>query len=225
MSPGSADEALAVLVVGGEVPQRRADRAPGRVDAGDERRASPCRGRSSPRAAGRRCSRPSRSLMRSSPGRVLALEDLGRQRNWPMPYVSRVAALGVVGELEHVADPSGERVGHLLGDAEDRARSPARGSAGRSPPPRRPARVDEAVDQRRCRGPASSARSSRRARWENHGQQQAPGPGVQRRVRRDRAAARRGGGPRLVGSPDGDDRDLERAEASSVSWAIAVTSA
>ena len=65
---GLGDQSLQVLGVVGEVPQRRADRRPRGVDAGDRASGAWCRRRARGPASGRRSRRSARSVVRSSRG-------------------------------------------------------------------------------------------------------------------------------------------------------------
>ena len=113
----------------------------------------------------------------------------------------RSAALGVVGELEHVAHPLGERAGHRLGHAEDVADHAHRESAGRTRSAASPAAAgDDLVDEpfAQLAGEHLVLGDTLRAHRRQH---QSAGPRVQRRVGADRRDARRE--QRAAGIPAG----------------------
>ncbi len=95
------------------------------------------------------------------------------------------AALGVVGELEHVADPLGERGGHVFGDTEDVADHAYRDLLGVLGGGVAVAAVEHIVDETSAQlagehlvlGDPGGAHG---------GQDQSAGPGVQRRIGADR---------------------------------------
>ena len=132
------------------------------------------------------------------------------------PSRPALAALGVVGELQDVAHPAGEGVGQVGGHAEDPGDDPDRDLlrvVGRGVGV---ARVGEAVEQA-----AAELAGQRHVAVDplvrEPGQQQPAGPGVQRRVGRNRRQAVLEVGPVEVGVGvlvlvAGDDGHLERAE-------------
>ena len=110
---GLGHQALAVVGVGGQVPQRRADGAPGRVDAGDEDQRRHAEhdavvDRLAVHLGGEQLAQ------QVVAGVLAALLELA-QEVVEQALGAALAALGVVGELEHVAHPAGEGVGQVGG--------------------------------------------------------------------------------------------------------------
>ncbi len=105
------------------------------------------------------------------------------------PDDAAAAALGVVGELEHVAHPLGEGAGHRLGHAEDVADHPHRDLLGVLRGSVALAASDDVVDEAAAQlaGEHLVLGHPGRAHRRQH---ESPGPGVQRRVGADRRHAR-----------------------------------
>ena len=222
MRPGSVDEPLAVLIVGREVPERRADRAPGRVDAGDHGEHRHAEHDRVSRRAHRRPV-PEQLAHEVVAGLELALLDLlpqeldrcrmPRRRRSGSSTNSRESRThpvkvsdSVLGHAEDVGDhPHGDLLGVVRRGV---------GVVGTAEP------IDERrTDLRRQRLVLLDA-AVREPR-----QQQPAGPGVQRRVRRDGGQARRGGRARRAPSSSTATTPTSRELKCSTSWAMAVTSA
>ena len=157
----------------------------------------------------------SSSLSRSSPGLLAPLLELD-QEVIEQPLGPALAPLGVVGELEHVAHPAGEGVGQVGGDTEDPGDDPDRDLLGVVGGGIGVPVVGEPVEQSAAEL-AGQRHVAVDPRVREPGQQQPPGPRVQRRVRRNRRQAVLEVGPVEVGVGvlvlvAGDDRHLERAE-------------
>jgi predicted helicase len=209
--PGLGDQARRVVRVGGQVPQRGADAAPGRVDSGDhDERSDPEHEAVGEGLAG--VTRP-QELADEVVARIgLAALEL-RDEVGADALLSPEVALGIVGKLEHVADPAGEGVRERLGDPQNLCDNSDRdllrvvggrvGVAGVEKP------VDVAPAEVTGHGLVAGDPRVREPR-----QDESPGPGVQGRIRGD--------GGKAIGLfallvllrlySGIDDADLERAE-------------
>ena len=204
---GVRHHALAVLVVGGQVPEGGPDGAPRGVHTGDQHeRGDPEHdGRVDQLAVHLGVEQLAQEVVA---GLVLATPDLGDEEV-DEPRAPLFAPNRVVGELEHVAHPAGEGVGQLGGDAQDVGDHPdrdllrvVRRSIGA-------ALGEEAVEQPIAQVPRHllvGLDPSVGEPWE----EQPACPRVQRRVRGDgrQTVGQHGIGldPLLAG--DGDHRDL-----------------
>ena len=195
--------------MGGQVPQGRTDGTPGGVHAGDEHQRSDTQDH----APLHRCT--VEFAVQQVAQQVVA--GLGRPLLHLGPEIpderlgAVLAALGVVGELEHVPHPSGEGVRQLGWDPEDGGDHPHRDLLGVPGGGVGGALIGEPGHQVGTEAAGQGFVALHPAVGEPR-QQQAPGPGVEGRVRRD--GREPVGEDRFVtGSAlEGDDRDLLRAE-------------
>ncbi len=121
---GLGRQALAVLGVRRQVPQRGADGAPRRVDAGNEHQRrhaehDPVVHRLPVDLGGEQLAQ---EVVTRVPAPVLELA----QEVVEQALGAALAPLGIVGELQHVAHPAGERVGQVGRHAEDPGDDPHR---------------------------------------------------------------------------------------------------